>query len=169
MKVFNNLKCICDNCNGTGISFCYNNDTYGSVCLDCIGSGYIIKDEVYKIDDNYYTLFDNVLIEEKLFTNKTLLPIEYVSFPSPYRDFDSKKLISYADFLNGKLPELPEEFTCPLDYLDLLGIDFKESLCSHHVNAFGFENYLEKCPIKDNTRMCWDTINHSVLERIKKK
>lgn len=156
-EVLANLKCTCISCNGTGISYCYDNDK-GSICLNCLGLGYVIEDKVYKIDNEYYiNPFKDILIKVVLFDHKKIIPnINFVSFHNPYQNDNPNIMIPYSQFLKKDF-QLPSKDKCPLYLLSLLGINFNNPRCQYP------SNHLE-CP---NTIDCWDKINHPILKRSK--
>ncbi len=165
-----NTKCNCKICNGTGIAFTMNDGKDGYMCTQCMGNGFYTENEIFKIGEKFYKTDGKNYVEVEVFFSKRLIPtLERVNIANPYAFYGIiYNTIAYSEFMDDNFKYMDIPRGCPLDYLTLVGCEFDESLCPLRRQIHEYENYIDYCPNGNETKQCWEKIEHPAFARIRK-
>ena len=190
MRCGDSLKCTCESCNGTGIFKSSMEQGYlGIICNNCNGRGYysLKKSKKIKICEDEkkkkYILYEvmgkvnkkNIELFKKIKKRRNVKYVIYgtgLALSDEYifqLGIEEPFIISYSDFLMGKVPLPIEKLTCPRQ----LCRDYKNDLFDNSCLQIG---YYSDCK-KFDTQECWEKFygdaksiddKQAVLKRIRK-
>lgn len=162
----NETKCTCTSCRGTGVyKGVAERDGLAVVCYSCNGKGYytlklyenvhLVQDEktgvVYKVNNDIIvdcvSLFDKLQRRDDV--NYVTYATEYVLSPRYLFEHGASEInvISYREFLQGKMPLPMMQYTCPRQISQNYGNTFFDNNC-------GFGSF-SNCS-KFGTQECWE-------------